>query len=265
MRKFVYELLEGPNRTKLLPRAFDVGLMALILLNAVQIVLQSIEGLPLWLTKAFDVLERISLVVFLVEYILRLWISPLRYGQGARSFLRFVVSPLGLIDLMAILPSSLPAPIRIDLRFLRLFRLLRLLRVFHWKRLNQAFALLDRVIQREKELLLSTFLLIGILLISSATLIYYVEHEVQPEAFSNIPAALWWAVSTITTVGYGDVYPVTLAGKILAGIVILLGVIVVALPTAIISSGLIQEASRTKKYRISCPHCGKSFETDRCE
>jgi voltage-gated potassium channel len=135
-----------------------------------------------------------------------------------------------------------------------------LLRILKLNRYNNSLNIIGRVLRNEKEKLFMTVFIIVIMLLLSSSFMYYIENTVQPEKFPNIISALWWAVATLTTVGYGDVYPVTNLGKLLSGIIAVLGIGLVALPSGIISSGLINEVSRKDKEKIICPHCGKEIE-----
>ncbi len=153
---------------------------------------------------------------------------------------------MAIIDLMAILPFYLPFIIKIDLRSLRILRLVRLLRILKLNRYTKSMKVLGRVIKRKKEELIVTVFITGILMLLAASIMFYIENETQPEAFPNIIASFWWAIATLTTVGYGDIYPVTFLGKFLAGIIAFLGIGLVALPTGIISSGFIEEVESRK-------------------
>jgi voltage-gated potassium channel len=156
---------------------------------------------------------------------------------------------MGIFDLCAILPFYLPF-VFIDLRVLRILRLVRLFRVIKLTRYNKSFDLIGRVFKREKDKLLMTFFIVGIMLLLASSVMYVVENVVQPDEFPNILATLWWAVVTLTTVGYGDVYPVTVLGKLLSGIISILGIILIALPSGIISSGFIKEYEERNMKRM---------------
>jgi voltage-gated potassium channel len=179
---------------------------------------------------------------------------------------------MALIDLFAILPFYLPMVIVIDLRFLRILRLARILRIFKIQRYNNSLSLISSVIDNRKEELIVTLFITFLLLLLASSIMYFVETNSQPESFPNIIASFWWAIATLTTVGYGDVYPVTVIGKILSGIIALLGIGIVALPTGIISSGFIEEMNKGKKNcnntenrdtsekeKKYCPYCGKKL------
>ncbi len=177
---------------------------------------------------------------------------------------------MGLVDLVAILPFYLPLAFAFDMRFVRMLRILRLLRIFKLGRYSKSLAIItNTVYEKRAELLLSVFVTC-ILLLLSATIMYNLENKAQPESFPDIISTLWWAVATLTTVGYGDVYPITGLGRFFGGIIALLGVGLVAIPTGIISASFIEalerereEKQRKKKKATTintynyCPHCGK--------
>ncbi len=256
LRHRIYNLLENPTRKSLASRIVDLLLISIILLSVVETVIASFKDFyPLWRTWFFW-FDPFALAVFTVEYLLRFWVSPLRYPKNP--LLRYVFSPIALLDLLAILPAYLPFW-AIDLRFLRIVRILRLFKIIQLNRYTRALSIIGKVVSREKELLVSVLVLVLITLFCSGALMYFVEHETQPEVFSNMLSSFWWALVSITTVGYGDIFPVTPLGKVLGGLIILLGVMIFALPTAIVSSGLIQEAARSKS-KNRCPHCGAEIE-----
>jgi voltage-gated potassium channel len=146
-----------------------------------------------------------------------------------------------------------------DLRFIRAFRLLRIIRVFKIGRYSEAAKLFGRVLRSKKIELITAIAIIFILLIISSSLLYYVEHDAQPDKFRNIPEAMWWGVVTLTTVGYGDIFPITPLGKILSSIISLLGIGLFALPTGLLSAGFIEEIKKKETIR-NCPHCGKKLD-----
>lgn len=177
------------------------------------------------------------------------------------SALKYAMSPMAIVDLLAILPFYLPTFLPVDLRFLRIFRLTRVLRMFKLNRYSNSLRLIGKIIKAKREELVVTVFVTFLLLLVASALMFYIEHDVQPEAFPNILSAFWWAVATLTTIGYGDVYPHTDLGRLLSGIIAILGIGLVALPAGIISSGFIQEiqSKRAKKSPTIayCPHCGK--------
>ncbi|MEM7040065.1 MAG: ion transporter, partial [Bacteroidota bacterium] len=178
--------------------------------------------------------------------------------RGIRPFVKYVTSPLAIIDLLAILPSILIiiapyyAPLNsvMDLRVVRMLRTMRLLRIFKITRYSQSMRLIGAVLREKRRDLSVTIFITLMLMVVSATLMYHVEHEAQQDKFPNIFSTLWWAVATLTTVGYGDVYPITALGKILSGIIALLGIGLVALPTGILSSAFVDRMARQKAEEI---------------
>ena len=167
---------------------------------------------------------------------------------------------MALVDLAAILPFYLPLFIKLDLRFVRALRLLRLFRIFKMGRYSSALQMLGRVVRAKKEEIFITALVLIMLLVVASGLMYYIEKDAQPKQFSSIPSAMWWGVATLTTVGYGDVYPVTAAGKILSAVIAILGIGLFALPTGILASGFIEELHKKETGKIICPHCGKEID-----
>jgi voltage-gated potassium channel len=161
---------------------------------------------------------------------------------------------------MAILPFYLPMIITLDLRFIRAVRLFRLVRIFKMGRYSESLRLLENVFKEKKEALLITIFMVFILLVIASSLMYFVENEAQPEVFSSILKAMWWGVATLTTVGYGDIYPVTLIGKILGGAIAILGIGMFALPAGILGSGFVEQIQRTRSKSRVCPHCGKDID-----
>jgi voltage-gated potassium channel len=165
---------------------------------------------------------------------------------------------MALVDLFAILPFYLPFIIPFDLCALRALRLVRLFRLFKMSRYVEALTTLDDVIKAKKEELAVTLAMILILLILASSAMYIAETDAQPDKFPNIPATLWWGVVTLTTIGYGDIYPVTPLGKVIGGLIAFLGIGLFALPAGILAAGFAEEVQKTKRPLI-CPHCGKEL------
>jgi voltage-gated potassium channel len=206
--------------------------------------LESIKELPyLYL----DYFNTISIIIFTLEYLIRIYTAEKKWA--------YILSPMGLVDLAAILPFYIPKLISIDLRFLRVLRLMRFLRLLKINRYDKSLTLIWSVIKEKKPELMVTLFLSTIIVIISSFLMYYVEGEKQPEAFPNVLSAFWWAIATLTTVGYGDIYPVTVLGKFISGIMALVGIGIVALPTGLISAGFLSRIKQNK----TCPHCGRNI------
>lgn len=227
---------------------------ALIILNIIALILESVEdirkimGFELWLFEVF------SVVIFTIEYLSRLYVSNI---HGPKR-MKYAFSFYGIIDLLAIIPFYLPFVFILDLRVLRILRIFRLIRIFKLGRFNKSFRTIKDVLVSSKSELLMTIFIAFIMLLISSTLMYYAESEVQPEKFQSIPHAFWWAIATLTTVGYGDVYPITALGKFLSSIIAIVGIGFVALPTGIISSAFIDKIKIEET--INCPHCGKKVQ-----
>lgn len=256
-KRRVYEIIEKAEDGDKVSRYFDIFILTMICLNILAIILESHESILNSYRVLFTQFEVFSVVIFTVEYSLRIWTAKEKFNdlRISNPYRKQLLSPLSIIDLLAILPFYLPMLLPIDLRFLRLFRITRFLRILKLNRYSKAFHLILRVLVKKKDVLLATIYIMGITVLSSAVFMYYVENKAQPENFSSITATLWWAIATLTTVGYGDVYPVTALGKFLATLIAIAGIGIVALPTGIISSGFVEEIDREPEY-ITCEHCG---------
>ena len=256
----LYEVLVETEDNELVDRIVATFLMILIVMNGVAVVLETVEEISLHLQPLFDALETFSVAVFAVEYLLRLWIAPLdpRYAKPVTGRLRYALTPVAIIDLLAVLPVFLPLLFPFDLRMIRLLRIFRLFSLLKINRYADSLRMVDDVLRSKKEELLVIVMMISLLLLFSSSLMYVVENEAQPDKFTSIPAAMWWGVATLTTVGYGDVFPVTPLGKLLSGVIAFLGIGVFALPTGILASGFVEELKKrhTKKPTFACPHCG---------
>lgn len=260
LKKKVHHILEPGDKAPFVSQIFVIFIMALIVLNVIAIILDTVESYNSAYSRFFRVFNFFSVMVFTVEYLLRVWSSTeeKKYHNPVWGRLLFIITPLALIDLIAILPFYIPMVTNVDLRFLRA---LRLFRIFKMTRYSSRFRIFMDVFKDKKEEIFISAMLVLLLLVISASLMYYAENKVQPEAFSNIPEAMWWAVVTLTTVGYGEVVPITPFGRVLAGCVAVLGISLFAIPAGIIASGFIEQfQKRHKKKADYCPHCGKSIE-----
>jgi voltage-gated potassium channel len=255
LKERLYQILEQPEASDRLAQAWNLAIMSAIVITTLAVIIETVEPVYRQFQPMLRTIELASLGLFGTEYVLRLWVitcSP-RYSRPLVGRLRYAITPLALIDLLAIAPVLVAT--RVDLRFLRIARLARVLRVLKLARYSQGIGLIARVIRRKKAELFIALGFFSILLVMTSALMYFAEHEAQPKAFSSIPAAMWWAVVTMTTVGYGDVYPVTVAGRFLAGITALLGIAAFALPTSILGAGFLAELDGAAR-REKCPNCG---------
>lgn len=246
LKEDTYRILESGHADHFASQLFDWAMMALILINVGAVTLETVDDLlPRW-GKVFLWIEIVTVVAFSAEYLTRMWVADLhlplrRFGPiGAR--LRYFVSPFALIDIAAITPFYVTLIWGgVDLRFLLVFRLMRLLKL---ARYSPALASLGRVLREERRALGAAVFVMMVLLMIASTAMYHAEREVQPEVFGSIPDAMWWAMATLTTVGYGDVIPMTAFGRILGGVVMITGIGMYAIPIGIIASGFSSEIHR---------------------
>ena len=236
-------------------------------------------------------IEFVSLIIFTAEYALRIWTANLLYPglNPVRARIRYIISPMAIIDLISILPFILPILHPYNLVGVRVFRLVRLLRIFKLNRYSDALAAIGDVFRKKAHQMVASVFFVLMILILASLLIYYAEHDAQPDQFANAFSGLWWAVATLTTVGYGDIYPITPLGRFLGAVIALLGIGVVAVPTSILSAGFMEkleketsgqnEAEKASSETASkpadscshssaddtfeppqyCPHCGKKL------
>ncbi len=301
-----WQILNGAKIRTPASRMFNWFILTLIVVNVIAVTLETVEPIRARYEAQFYAFELISVIVFTCEYLVRLWCVPAgarvtaaRLAEAQQAGdpeeiaarqadhdeelelsgkrLRWARTPMALVDLIAVLPSFVPALFGVDMRFLRalrLFRFFRLLKVARYSRSLRRFRLVLR--EKKEELLLSFFVLFLCLLLSSS-LMYYVERDAQREAFASIPHAMWWAVATLSTVGYGDIYPVTALGRILSAVIAILGIGLFGLPAGILASGFMEEVDKGKKPTqapppapatspelgsgsgLTCPHCGNAI------
>jgi voltage-gated potassium channel len=261
IRRRVYALVETVSYDDLEKQKydlFDVFLAVLIILNVSSVILETVPSLYERFGHLFKGFEVFSVIVFTIEYVLRLWSCTEKneYKAPVWGRIKYAFSFMALVDLFSFLPFYLPMVISADLRFLRALRLFRLIRVLKIGHYSEAVKSFGRVIKAKKAELLTAIFAMIILLVISSSLLYFVEHDAQPDKFGSIPDAMWWGVVTLTTVGYGDIYPITVLGKFLASIMSLLGIGLFALPAGILSAGFIEEIRIKKGIEKKCPQCG---------
>jgi len=248
LRKRTAQTFEQRDVKDITGRLLNFSLIVLISLNILAIILESVDTIYARYQSWFWAFEVFSVVVFTIEYLARLWrsidLSDCRDPSAIQGRLKYMLSPIALVDFFAIAPFYLSLYIGIDLRFLRVLRMLRL---FKLTRYSPGLGALLDVIQKESETLIAAIMVLLIMLIISASGIYLLESDVQPQAFASIPDAMWWAIVTLTTVGYGDVVPITPMGKIFGGLIGLIGVGMVALPAAIMASGFAENLQLRKQ------------------
>ncbi len=256
----VFLLLDPEKGGTSADRFVNTFIIALILLNTIAVILETVESLYTAHKEFFWLVDVFSVIIFTIEYLLRVWTctNNEQYKHPVFGRIKYVFSVGGIIDLLAILPFYLPLFGAFDLRFLRLLRLLRFARFFKLGRYMNAKGVIVNVIRSKREELILSFLITMFLIIVASCLMYYVEHDVQPGKFSSIPETMSDIV-TFITVGYGDTFPETVTGKILLDCISLLGIGMFALPTGILASGFTTEFKKFKKVKNVCPHCGKEL------
>ena len=255
-RNRIYQILEFTDPEDRTSRFVSFGIVGLIIVNVLAIVLESLPSLYHAYEKTFFRLEIVSCTIFILEYVLRVWASvedpeTIQDESGTqitngRRRINFMLKPLAIIDFLAFVPIFLQLLFPgVDLRFLRA---LRLLRVFKLTRYFQSFEMILEVLHDEWRSLAGTMFIMLVILVISACGLYYIERDIQPDKFGSIPEAMWWAIAALTTVGYGDAYPITPIGKIIGSIVTLLGIGMVALPSGILASSF---SERMRQRRLS--------------
>ncbi len=263
-RRSVYELFAA-GRGGRVGYWTDWFITALIALNVLAVVLGTVDRIARLGGAFLFWFEVVSVAIFTVEYVGRVWAAAEdeTYDHPIVGRVRFASRPLIVVDLLAILPFYLVAVgVGVDLRFLRALRLVRFLRILKLARYSDALRRFTLVFRRKKEQLLLAAFLNVLLLVLASSAMYYAEHPSQPEAFPSIPATFYWGIITLTTVGYGDVTPVTTAGRLLASVISALGIGLFALPASILASGFMQQTDGEERSPAYCPHCGERLDRD---
>lgn len=238
-------MLEAGHSHDWQSRTFEFSMAALIIVNVIAFTVETVPAIHNRHAVFFAVFDYVSILIFTLEYAARLWVCtehpPFQGLEPWRARLKFARSPFMIVDLLAIAPFYLSFMMVVDLRVLRIFRLLRF---FKLARYSPAFNTMLRVLTRERSALMGVAIVMLGLIIISASLLYLVEGHLPGSKYSTVPEAMWWAVATLTTVGYGDVTPVTSLGKLLAGVVMITGLGFFALPIGIIAGGFMEEFRR---------------------
>ena len=247
-KKRIFEIIQIGQRGDLPSKAFDFFLSANITLNLMAMFLETFAELE-QLYPLFRIIETVTVIFFCIEYVLRIWTADLLYPgiRRSRAVVKFLLSYDGIVDLLTILPFFY-------LSGFIVFRMLRVVRIFHLFRINaqyDSFHVIVKVLKEKKNQILSSLFIILVLMMASGVGIYHAEHTAQPEVFDNAFSGIWWSVSTLLTVGYGDIYPITVIGKVMAILTAFLGVGAVAIPTGIISAGFVEQYSRNQNSDLS--------------
>lgn len=251
IRRHTFDLLEHVDRRSRTPKVIAGALVTLVLVNVFAAIFETVPSIEQNYAGLFRAIETFSLVAFAVEYVVRLWASvehPRARGRPAwRARLAYAMSPAAIVDLLAIAPFFVDVFTDVHLRVIVLIRLLRL---FKLARYSTGFQSLFEAFRRERQALLASFLILVSVILVSASFVYMAEREAQPEAFGSIPAAIWWSLETLTTVGYGDEVPRTVFGRIVGGVTMISGILMIALPVAILGSAF-AEVVRQRSFVIT--------------
>ena len=262
-RKRLYLTLSPDERGGIIERIFEWIVILTILVSIFEIVLDSVPSIHNEYATLLTHFEIYSLIFFTIEYIARVYsiVEDRRYKHSVKGRLKYMATPIAIVDLLAFLPFYLIF-LPVDLRFLRIFRLMALFRMFKIARYLHALSIFRRVLKDRKEQLVLSFIFILFVLVVISFIMFYAENEAQPDKFSSIPATMWWGIATLTTVGYGDIVPITALGKFLGGLFAIAGVGLLALPAGILSSGFFEmlhtKNTSSKQVKV-CPHCGKEI------
>lgn len=237
-KKRIFDIIQIGQRGDFVSRVFDLFIVIVILVNIAVLFLETFDEVMEY-SHLLRAVETVTIIIFAIEYLLRIWTAEYLYPDKSRgkAILRFLISFDGIVDLCTILPFFFLSG------FVAL-RMLRVVRIFHLFRINayyDSFHVITSVLAEKKNQIISSVFIILVLMMASSLCMYSAEHEAQPEVFRNAFSGIWWSMSTILTVGYGDIYPVTVLGRMMAIIISFLGVGVVAIPTGIISAGFVEQ------------------------
>ena len=243
-------------------KAVSAFLHGLIALNVLALVVGTVEDVRDLSPQTFWAIEVFSVAVFTVEYVLRVWActAESKFSRPISGRLRFMAHPYMLVDLLVILPFyvALMIPSSLDLRVMRVIRLVA--RLARMERSSHGLRTMGRVVKAKSNELISVITVLLVLLLVASSLVFVFENGVQPDNYSSTPETMWWGIITLTTVGYGDVYPVTVAGRLLTGVIAILGIGLFALPAGILGSGFMKEMESRSQPNV-CPHCGGRLPT----
>lgn len=248
-RRRVWEIIEPGSAEDIVSRCYDVFTTLMTIVNVLVTVLYTFDEMELRYGRILLLVEAITVAFFAVEYCLRIWTIQFSYPNlsNGRAIKTYATSFSGLIDFLFFFPYYLPIFFPSGAAVFRMFRVIRIFRLFQINAYYDSINVIAEVISSKRQQLLSSVFTIGLLMLASSLCMYSLEHEAQPEMFTNAFSGMWWSVSTLLTVGYGDIYPVTTLGKIFSIFITFLGVGMVAIPTGIISAGFVDQYSRLKK------------------
>lgn len=248
-KKRIFDIIQIGNDRDFVSRAFDIFIMVMILCNLFIAIFETFD-LSARYMRILHLTELITVIVFTIEYLLRVWTSEYLYPEASgrhKALGRYVFSFGGLVDLLSFLPFYLPFFFPAGIVAFRMFRVIRILRLFRVNVYYDAFNVITNVLNKKKDQLLSSIFIILVLMVAASLCMYSLEHEAQPDVFKNAFSGFWWSVSTLLTVGYGDIYPITILGRFFGIIITFLGVGMVAIPTGILSAGFVEQYAHVKQ------------------
>ena len=254
LRRKLATIFEDEEPRSRLTRLFDAALALLIIVNVSGVILESVESIRRHFAVELDLLEHTATIIFATEYVLRLWacvdLRDQRYRNPLWGRLRYMRSFFALVDLVSVLPAIIGFFGAADLRVLRLLRLLRMLKLV---RHSTTFGLLFAVLREERQSVSALLFVLLLTVTIAGSLMFMLESETQPTVFTSIPIAMWWAIETLTTVGYGDIVPMTAAGRIVGGVVSIIGIGTLALFSGLITVGFLDQL-RAYREQHGKPH-----------
>lgn len=260
LKRKIYETIEFTGEPFSPNWFFDLYIILIVILNAIAIMMESVKPIQEQFFQFLFWIEISTVILFTIEYLVRLWCitENAKFLHPIRGRLTYIFTPMAIIDFLAFFPyfATLYST---DYEFVKFFSFLRFFRFMKVLRYIRAVRIFSNVLQHIKEELFFSFLMILFTILLAATSMYYVEREIQPEVFGSIPQSLWWAVVSITTIGYGDAVPVTEMGKLLSGVIAILGIGLVAIPSGIMAAGFSEEIRRERdlhQRKEYCPYCG---------
>ena len=262
MKEKIFNMIKVDRNKDKSGKNFDRIVVGAIIINLIACIIETFE-VGEFVTNVLLVLETATVVFFTIEYILRIYTAEYLYPRRRRHHakIKYIFSFWGIIDFLSFFPFYLPFFFPNGIMVFRMFRIMRMARLFNINRTSDALDMVIRALKSKRRQLTSSVFIIIVLLVASSLLMYDIEHEAQPEVFENAFSALWWATSAIFTIGYGDIYPITIAGRIMAIVISILGVGLVAIPTGIIFAGFVEQIEKVKGGRNKyCPHCGERLQ-----
>ena len=248
MRKRLFHIIEVGSDFDEHSRWYDYENAGAIILNLIVTILSTFDEVRAVCGTMLIVVEQITILFFIQDYIFRLWTAKYMYEAFPewKAIVKYVISMRGLVDLFSFLPEFLPFFFPGGTVAFRMIRIIRIFRLFRINYYFDSLSVIAAVVRNRKQQLMSSMFIIGVLMLAASLCMYSIEHEAQPEVFSNAFSGIWWAASTLLTVGYGDIYPITALGKLFGIFITCLGVGVVAIPTGIISAGFVEQYTEMK-------------------